>query len=201
MKERPIIFSGPMVRAILEGRKNQTRRVINFPGLEDGQRVIKVARPAGHWWEVWVAAPVDGGRERIVPAEVKCPFDAPGDRLWVKETFAMGITGCPDGVSYRADHRDPLGDGPAHPMKWSSSLFMPRRLSRLTLAITGIRAERLQDISEADAIAEGCPGCRADLPNVHALTWYRGLWDAINGKKAQWASNPWVWVITFRRLP
>ena len=192
MKERPILFSGPMVRAILDGSKTQTRRIAKefneMPNLD--------------------------GILRRFPNQEGCPYGTPGDRLWVRETFAQGVEGCPGGISYRADHFDPKGDGPAHPMKWRPSIFMPRIASRILLEITDVRVQRLQEISDEDVRAEGIEelALQADEPGAwwtaapdrrfHSRT-PRGaflrLWREIHGD-GSWDANPWVWAITFRRL-
>jgi len=194
MKERPILFSGGMVRAILDGSKTQTRRV------------VKDAQPAGigrcHWSKTgWAHLRLSGG---CSCQPVRCPYGTPGDRLWVRETFAQGVEGCPGGISYRADHFDPKGDGPAHPMKWRPSIFMPRAASRILLEITDVRVQRLQEVSADDCRAEGHPAdwSRSPDPEVHndaARDWYMDLWQSINGSDS-WHANPWVWAITFRRL-
>jgi hypothetical protein len=182
MKERPILFSGGMVRAILDGSKTQTRRIAKefneMPSLD--------------------------GILRRFPNQEGCPYGTPGDRLWVRETFAQGVEGCPGGISYRADHFDPKGDGPAHPMKWRPSIFMPRASSRILLEITDVRVQRLQEVSADDCRAEGHPAdwSRSPDPEVHndaARDWYMDLWQSINGSDS-WHANPWVWAITFRRL-
>ena len=146
MIERPMSFSPPMVRAIRDGKKTQTRRV----------------------------------------AKTQKPPCAAGDVLWVRETHALDVPGCPGGVSFRADHIDPRGDGPAHPMRWRSPRFMPRWAARFHLHVEGIRAERLDVISEADAVAEGV-GSRAEFID---------LWRSIHG---DW-QREFVWVIDFTPL-
>jgi hypothetical protein len=192
VKERPILFSGPMVRAILDGSKTQTRRIAK---------------------EFNEMPSLDGILKRF-PNQEGCPYGTPGDRLWVRETFAQGVEGCPGGISYRADHFDPKGDGPAHPMKWRPSIFMPRASSRILLEITDVRVQRLQEISDEDARAEGIKelALQADEPGAwwtaapdrrfHSRT-PRGaflrLWREIHGD-GSWDANPWVWAITFRRL-
>ena len=197
MKERPILFSAPMVRAILNGTKTQTRRAVK-------DRHIDSAPPACIFQ--WL-------RER-------CTYGQPGDRLWVREAFmhepadycweaSVSIPCRPAETVYRADH-----DGDTRGAGWKPSIHMPRALSRITLEITGVRVERLQDISEADAIAEGVhpggaclpdddtssfsrigPVCNASFPVAR----YAALWESINGAGA-WEKNPLVWVIEFRRL-
>lgn len=204
MKERPILFSGPMVRAILSGRKTVTRRVIAaFPAGRGHVQPLT----AGPWeWSP------DGGFDLGVVASV-CPFGAPGDRLWVRETFAESVPGCSSqgGFSYRADHVDPRGDGPAHPMTWRPSIFMPRAASRITLDVVSVRAERLQDITDEEIAAEGVTMQALIVLGVPSFPWspwsaapldlWRLGWNAINGKRAPWSANPWVWRVEFRRCP
>ena len=189
MKTRPILFSAPMVRAILSGTKTQTRRAVK-------DRHIDAAPPACFFQ--WL-------RER-------CTYGQPGDRLWVRETWqaffddevpadrprgprhTMGIPARPDRKSfvfYRAD-----GPGPVHrdgyAARWMPSIHMPRKYSRITLEVTGVRVERLQDISHADAMAEG-------MALDDAIYDYSRLWEQINGT-GSWDANPWVWVIEFQRV-
>ncbi|MBW6364985.1 hypothetical protein KZ864_01850 [Pseudomonas aeruginosa] len=184
MKERPILFSGPMVRAILEGRKTVTRRVVKDTGFYAIDAAI-------HGNDVAL-------REREA-LSTRCPFGQPGDRLWVRETFAD--IGCR--LTFRAD----LEDG-AHcsVTRWTPSLHMPRWASRILLEITSVRVERLQDISEEQAIAEGPPGLAFPAPpGSHWVTEdgrrraFMRLWDDVNGAGA-WDANPWVWVVEFKRV-
>lgn len=183
MKERPILFSGPMVRAILDGRKTQTRRVVARRG-----------------WDGYVPG-VHDPEKGIVPDPKLC-YVKPGMRLWVRETFASEVPGCETrgGFSYRADHVDPRGDGPANPMRWKPSIHMPRSASRLLIEVVGVRAERLQDISEDDCDAEGYRFVPVgEQPEPDGYGWFRELWREINGRKS-WAQNPWVWVVAFRKV-
>jgi hypothetical protein len=186
--ERPILFSGPMVRAILEGRKTQTRRVLKWQyAPATGARFI----PHAGGWQ-WL---FEGGCGSAYPGDQgalgRCPFGIVGDQLWVRETWAKaGEVG--DEIEYRADNHDPAA------AKWRPSIFMPRWASRLTLEVVGVRVERLQDISDADAMAEGIQ---------HLYEWaafprrtFQNLWDSINAERAPWASNPWVWVVEFKPL-
>lgn len=218
MKERPILFSAPMVRAILEGRKTQTRRVVT-PQPEPG--CIGTFGPGMPFIRT-------GGKSH------SCPYGQPGDRLWVRETWRIGawnedkgafaIDYC-DGprrawITDPTDHGgerfndlwirccdelhekgiEPNEDGnyvwlPGEsPLRWRPSIHMPRWASRITLEVTGVRVERLQDISGSDAVAEGV---RSRLPdNGIAVAEYRDLWQSINGA-GSWIVNPLVWVIEF----
>ena len=196
MSERPILFSGPMVRAILEGRKTQTRRVLKpsayLRRYNDERRLnlseAQLLDAKAH------AARVNIGRG------LPSPCGAPGDTLWVRETWAPSRFKAGDpNYAYRADgEREGVG-------RWRPSIHMPRRASRLTLRIKSVRVERLQEISEADAIAEGVlrTGGRAQLQPNHfrpARELFSELWDSINEDRAPWASNPWVWVVEFSRV-
>jgi hypothetical protein len=191
MVERPILFSGPMVRAILEGKKTATRRIVK----RQGDMEFDPADP--HFGPYWLSYVTDADGEA---ARVRCPYGSPGDRLWVREGHAL------DGsqVFYRAGHAEAQSSGPRVDIRWRPSIFMPRRASRITLEITGVRVERLQQISEADAMAEGCPLINPDpfIPGhggSSASGWYSQLWEDINGA-GSWDANPWVWVVEFRAL-
>lgn len=217
MKERPILFSAPMVLAILEGRKTQTRRITRRQPFEDcGEIVCSNYHPTiidRHGEE----APGDetyGAYSLCGDWACKSPYGKPGDRLWVKETWQE--TDMPDGtpiIAYRAGGYQFIGakesgehfligtdesrnkEYVAH--KWKPSIFMPKWASRVQLEITGVRLERLQKLTRGDAMNEGCP-----FPNINRLDpleWYRTLWGEINGAES-WAANPWVWVIDFRRV-
>lgn len=210
MADRPILFSAPMVRALLAGVKSQTRRAVKGWPLE------------------WLSPPVSFTPEYVAhPDNKACPYGQPGDRLWVREAWGVADkwlhdceTDPPRCIAYRADlaarNFDPVYDvdtsswafGPH--MKWRPSIHMPRWASRITLEVTGVRVERLQDISEADAIAEGIhkplgsqfwhtdPGANI-LPGDTPVWAYRNLWESINGPDS-WAANPWVWVVEFKRV-
>lgn len=192
-KERPILFSAPMVRAILDGNKTQTRRVVK---LRNGQYMPPSEK-----------ADINGWRQMLR----NCPYGQPVDRLWVRETFAdlrgTGIEHRPDPsgplkrYAFAADHPPGSHGDEARKefgVKWKPSIHMPRAASRITLEITGVRVERLQDVSRGDAMAEGCPFQNmAGGPNP--CNWFAGLWESINGTES-WQSNPWVWVVEFKRL-
>lgn len=192
MKERPIIFSGPMVRAILAGTKTQTRRVADI-----------IWDTSKHWggYDCWTfrkrGKPMIGfstrnsGQNTLVH---HCPHGAPGDLLWVREMFAMESPTC---AVYLADQ-----DDKTVVERWKPSIHMPRKLSRLTLEIVSVRVERLQDIKEQDAKAEGVEASKSvEMKDGSACytTPYQKLWNQINGCDA-WDKNPWVWVIEFKKL-
>jgi hypothetical protein len=220
VKERPILFSGEMVRIILEGRKLQTRRVIK-PQLEPKTE-------GGFWWRCKeVESMVDEKALRgLEPqwdgfAGCVCPYGRPGDRLWVRETWARyepypvmgesGKLGLPiadlvqpgnalweywrNRLVYRADSDNETpaeedGKG-AYDDHWRPSIFMPRWASRIVLEITRVRVERIQEISQEDAKAEG----RQCVAHFHET------WDRLNARRGfGWDVNPWVWAIEFRRL-
>lgn len=184
MKERPILFSGPMVRAILDGRKTMTRRVIkNAPELLNRPEIMPSLIEA--YKAAWVKT---------------CPYGQPGDRLWVRETWAAQHEF--DGHSprfvkvgarfhYRASEQGPSG------LLWRPSIHMPRWASRLTLEITAVRVERVQDIGDEDAEREGLQWCNAASPRDK----FQCLWDSLNAKRGYgWATNPRVRVISFKKV-
>ena len=198
IRERPILFSGPMVRAILEGRKTQTRRVVK-PDPEyilDGENFPDGSVDCGYVWKF-----------------PKCPYGTPGDLLWVRETWCTSPayykwkpSDLPVGfpIWYRAEADDDES-------RWRPSIFMPRWASRITLEIVDVRVERLKDISEKDSRAEGIfetprdPGFESW--STHGMRDYyatprrafKALWDSINAKRGYgWDTNHWVWVVEFR---
>jgi hypothetical protein len=190
MKERPILFSGPMVRAILAGRKTMTRRVVKpQPYLlyrPETYKVVVDEYGQARWMDEEGHSEHTRGWDN--PAYLECPYGMPGDRLWVRETWRFG--GCGD-KQYRADGEVPLR------CKWKPSIFMPRWASRITLEITGVCVDRLQDISVNDAREEGIS--EKECPNWHAVTDFAALWESINGRES-WDANPWVWVVEFRKV-
>lgn len=233
MKERPILFNAEMVRAILDGRKVVTRRIMK-------------PQPVGVSGKEWPDEdrwgwPFSAGRTMVDMREVAscCPYGVPGDRLWVRETWRYGdwtedgmpwIDYCADGHRALCEHvaedwtervsaawaelSDPAStriDGKASDRRWRPSIFMPRWASRITLEVTAVRVERLQEIAEDDARAEGvdryaasCDHARFSCDEIDCLgqtyrASFAGLWDSINGDHASWASNPWVWVVEFSR--
>lgn len=220
MTERPIIMSGESVRAILVGQKTQTRRVVKLRP-RDGMCATDCSGVEPE--KAWADPGLGGGGYLKVPCRdgaaqrIHCPYGVPGDRLWVKEVWGAhpwldeypprAITrGEP--IAYRVEV-DPRHD-PG--LKWRSPIHMPRWASCLTLELTDVRVQRLHDISEEDARAEGMKPCNCDTAGVpegwcrggsfvHA---YAGEWTRINGKRiAPWGAingNVWVWALTFRRL-
>ena len=189
MKERPILFSTEMVQAILDGRKTQTRRVVK-PQPPD---VGLVYSPSDAYW-------VTKGTVFLGKPYWRCPYGIPGDRLWVREMWAVHPTRnktkpseLPQTlpVAYRTD------DFNHSHFMWRPSIFMPRWASRIMLEVTGVRVERVQDIGESDSISEGVTA----LPDEHHLTAFVRLWDSFNAKRGySWESNPWVWMIKFKVL-
>ena len=223
MKERPILFSAPMVRAILDGRKSQTRRIVK-------KQISDI-----HKFQGWIIGSTDKKRDGCASWGIgegalsydlvvaRCPYGQPGDRLWVRESYMpdpaddgtwaytqyMGCKGSPlsdipmkfrrpENCIYRA-----TWDG-SELVGWKPSIHMPRWASRILLEVTNVRVERLQDISEEDAIAEGVDG-ENEAAKIGAEWYekpkraYRRLWKSINGT-GSWDFNPWVWVIDFKRI-
>ncbi|ELX2275708.1 TPA: hypothetical protein ACPZAW_000674 [Yersinia enterocolitica] len=193
MNEKPILFNSEMVQAILSGRKTQTRRIISEKTLH----LFGVAASAGQ------CHPIELCDQRSQSYYLDfCPLGKPGDQLWVREAFAAGL--CTEStLAYRATHKtEDLEEGWGETIKWTPSIHMPRWASRINLLITGVRVERLRDISEQDAMAEGCAYGKGngeiDLavrPENHFPT----LWASIYGAES-WQANPWVWVINFERM-
>jgi len=234
VKERPILFSGPMVKAILEGRKTQTRRVVkpqpipdrHFPDgrLEWNPGKLHYTECNVNW------RPLSRAFDDYIQ-NGHCPFGAPGDRLWVRETYALTQFNKP---VYRSDFRDKDGyfwysvSIDPHGVSWKPSIHMPRWASRITLEIESLRVERLREISEEDAVAEGVVdsmpcGCLDNgTSECSGRCRFKYLWQSINGPRLpanprsrryarvkrylekhpdmSWNANPWVWVITFQRV-
>jgi hypothetical protein len=220
MSERPILFSGPMIRALLDGRKTQTRRVVKAMAGEQSKWLTpellgKVPSvEVGTWtcgFGVQLQHPQGGPL-----GWVRCPYGVRGDRLWVREAWAINhfeycgsIPATRPQVDdeyfvFRATEDDPEI---SHEMPWRPSIHMPRWASRLTLEITEVRVQRLQDISDDDAEAEGIRE-----PSLGETAWvgafgydrktcpaefgFAGLWADINGLSS-YLANPWVWAISF----
>lgn len=197
MRERPILLNVDMVRAVLNGSKTQTRRIMKVQPDEDG--LAKVTN--GPWVDT---------SERVY----NCPFGQPGDRLWVRETFSVVPRTayaasedvqqviCPndshDAAIFRAGWEHSTGG-----IRWRPSIHMPRWASRITLEITGVRVERLNSMTESDALAEGCHGGHGAIPGyMYSATpheHFHHIWESIYGADS-WQANPWVWVIEFKRV-
>ncbi len=207
MKARPILFSPPMVRALLGGRKTQTRRIVK-PQPAEGQTVGRC--PYVRTGYSLAECRADGTVGGCECRPFSCPYGWPGDLLWVRESYGL----------WRGLEPVYMADNPDQMNRWKPSIHMPRAASRLTLEITDIRVERLQNISEQDARAEGlitgpdhldtlCRDYRGDKTYseggyalertvwVQPVESYKSLWELINGE-GSWELNPWVWVIEFK---
>ena len=202
VKERPILFSAPMVRAILDGKKTQTRRILKKQPTAPAT-MLNFSKPSVACWAIWPGPNPDPEDGRHPDHGCKFPFGVVGERLWVREAFLPQECVC---QSAPAAERGPCqycnGTGKRAVYKadatcaddqkccgYTSPIFMPRWASRITLEITGVRVKRLQDISEADAKAEG----------FEYREHFIRLWDKINGYES-FTANPWVWVIEFKRI-
>lgn len=221
MTERPILFSAPMVRAILDGRKTVTRRAVK-PQPEDGATLAFLIQKPNAKGSCAHFAHVDERGIHSKELTLHCPHGMPGDRLWVREAWrTTGDDGrCdrmppreiqPHAVWYEADPL-PFANPSNAPLpgKLRPSMFMPRWASRIALEITDVRVERLQSISEPDAMAEGVEQrgeswrnyLMPDAPEAGfncAYNSFRSLWQSINGAES-WDVNPWVWAISFKRV-
>jgi hypothetical protein len=223
VKEIPILFSAAMVRAILAGRKSQTRRIVKPQPLNP-----YATKDEGIW----------GDTQPPVTRYFGCPNGLVGDLLWVKENFDyMGTASSPASntevsIRYQADSKEAFIPLPSekwekcHSWRWPRdkkfrvmpSIFMLREMSRLNLPVLSVRLERLQDISEADAIAEGIEEIPTEFPSVHwdnymylkrssevyrafksPIRSYQSLWESINGEES-WKANPWVWAVEFPKV-
>lgn len=206
MKEHGIIFSSEMVRAILDGRKTQTRRLVNsVPTTHDFHGWIMSSTCAKDEGKaVWAIGDSPLLKD---PIRLNCPLGKIGDRLWVRETWQCGL--CTESTfAYKATHKPTdLEEGWNEKIKWRPSSQMPRWASRILLEITDVRVGRLQDISQADAIAEGAPPSHPSIDAVSReygfpdfpRSWFGQTWWHIYGKE-NWQANPWVWVIEFKQI-
>ena len=212
MKETPILYKTEMVKAILDDRKTKTRRINGLKKINEN--------PDDYRYECFYEGfALFVEKKYELPFLYKCPFGQPGDLLWVRETWGEII----DGIVYKASD---LPENVVDNLKWKPSLFMPKSACRLWLRIKDIRVERLQNISEDDAIAEGIDFNTRGIVkfpktyknylvnekylNKHPEMWkheflespkesFQSLWDSINKKTHPWESNPWVWVVEFER--
>jgi hypothetical protein len=230
IKERPILFAAPMVRAILEGRKTVTRRPVKGFQIPTEDTAIPVG-DRQRWSAIGQRDPrygfcVFGSTEAECAKDLEeyapCPYGRRGDRLWVRETFGLQVRhyggGAGEHIVYRATNPEAIycksAEGQEYPVKWKPSIHMPRHSSRILLEITEVRVERLQNISEEQAKAEGIiPHLRGgwhwhphDPRNVddwHQFGFkspafaFQDLWIGTGG---DWDSNPWVWVVEFKRV-
>lgn len=208
MTERPILFSAPMVKAVLSGEKTQTRRVVKLGGAVQS---VDLTGAVAERRERYNFVRLANGHEY----SLRPPYGVPGDRLWVRETFrhfgnsSQGRNPVQAQVRYRADdatmllgawesfeaapHRAWWNTGRS---PWTPGIHMPRWASRIALELTSVRVERLAEISWDDACAEGWPGSEDG-----AVRWFKRLWDSINAKRGfGWDTNPWVWVLGFPRM-
>ena len=210
MKEHPIIFNTEMVKAIQDGRKTQTRRLSGLEKINETPDKWELCTTAEEWDgklddAAAVFFPVGNFNEGW--AEVPfCPYGQVGDRLWVRETWAcarrqddlpprevsqetgfLAYKACPEDISYCLAG------------KWRPSIHMPRWASRITLEITGIRVERVQDISESDCMKEGLDMSDVEYKPFGDVVKFKSLWDSINAKRGSWADNPFVWVVEFTK--
>lgn len=191
MGEHGIIFGAESVRSILRGSKSQTRRVVTTREPIDYIGSRGEEDDPSNWGYFFDGRNQHGymvlgrGHDDVRDngsISIPCPYGAPGDRLWIRETWS--ISG--NGPFYRADTMQPETVRYA----WRSPIFMPRWASRITLEVTDVRVERLQSITEEDARAEG----------VESVAEYAELWDSLNRKRAPWSANPYVWAVTFRSV-
>jgi hypothetical protein len=224
VKEKPILFMASMVNAILQGKKTQTRRPVNFKKLVKG---VNVRRGRLFYSTAFNSWAIEGSEDADLVL-VKCPYGEVGGKLWVRETWGVGTrpdpnAGWVEGIEYRADEEYLETDSQILPLrvidvmdlpegveldsyssgKWRPSIFMPRWASRLTLEVLDVSIQRLQDISEEDAIAEGFEQYENDIPGgmefFTATTAFEQAWKSKYGAES-WEANPWVWVVKFKKL-
>ena len=222
VKERPMLFSAPMVRALLDGSKTQTRRSVE--DLPDWD-ITEIPSDAADTGKRMPNGPSPSGRGMAAGHWRLCPYGKPGDRLWVRETFQGPLFDAERMDEFRRDSskfETPefcvfAADGGGPPefqdaddnlfCRWRPSIHMPRWASRIQLEIVAVRVERLNACSDVDAVAEGIGlnpsaiGMKLTNPpgESMAIAMYRALWDSINGA-GSWATNPWVWVVEFKRV-
>jgi len=219
MKETGIIMSGDHPVKYMDGTKTMTRRTYGLERINENPDDWQTPYPHPRLKDMWVFTSEGKGKVNIGRVIVKCPYGQVGDQLWVRETWAKVYQDWPPEsedspyvIEYKADtgnvypgywpieEKDDEACG-----RWKPSIFMPRWASRITLQITGLRAERLQEITEGDAEAEGVswsPCGSGENPEIiSAKENFAWLWDSLNAKRGfNWSSNPFVWVITFKRL-
>ena len=197
MKQRPILFSTPMVQAILDGRKTVTRRMVRFPYSNDALKFDCSTNRI-----TWAGF---NGNTQITPWQ-DCQYGKPGDVLWVRETFAPYVIDNYDDKGndkytwlFKADGQESqwILDG-MEDATWKPSIHMPKAACRIFLEVVSVKVERLQDITEGDCVREGI---KKESENGYpsALPQFEHLWQLINGSDS-WDANPWVWVVEFKRI-
>lgn len=205
-KETGLMFKAPLVRAILSGQKTQTRRIVKWKGLQKGLNLGFSGLRAGKTGDNWVLESNTPTSSEWRCTPTPCPFGKPGDRIYVREAHAHHPEFAQ--MAFRADGEEfEDADGFLWEPKWTPAIHMKKEEARIWLEITGVRVERLQQITEADAKAEGvqpwpcdhprrsCADIDCDGPDY--LAGFRHLWKSTGG---DWAANPWVWVIGFKTI-
>jgi hypothetical protein len=215
MREIPILFSTPMVQAILDGRKTMTRRVIKRGNVLPTGEWLGEIREGGQWCTnpkpdvLWTGFKSQYGAE----AYYMCPYGQPGDRLWVKETWWADREIWQDAGTFLYKADAPFPAPWSNDFKWRSSRFMPKAAARIWLEVVNVRVERLKEITQDDAVSEGMTrhirrelgwaACESEeeFNLTQARSTFQELWDHLNAKRGYgWDENPWVWVVSFRRI-
>lgn len=197
VSERPIIFSDPLIRAILRDEKTETRRVIT-----PQPKQCRPAQVHGEKTGDWFAEELERHRDRLFRARWKCPYGKPGWHLWVRECWAYAadnpVMGSEGEVAYRATD---AGWDSCEGFRWRPSIHMPRWASRINLLVRDISVERLHEITEEAAKAEGVDAIPDAPAALSQRTSFARLWDKINAKRGYgWDSDPWVWVVRFQLI-
>ena len=218
MKERPILFSAEMVRAVLDGRKTQTRRVVKPQPPAGYNRVSEYV------FDPTLSARFENDGSPLGMWTKRSPYGQPGDRLWVRERFGAYRNGHPTTIkdatyAVLADGSQMWADGTYFPFSdtpkpqamehivWRPSIFMPRWASRITLEVTEVRVERVQEITWREVLTEGVMPCGENYAATKGGTEqliadFGSLWNKINGKRpgCSWGDNPWIWCVGFKRI-
>lgn len=199
MKEHPILFSTPMVQAILNGNKTMTRRVCKLDTANFDYDLTD--KDYGPFLQDKYGDSID--------VKTLCPYGQPGDRLWVRETWchlwdgANDIWSDPPRYHYKADGYEVVNVDKPLGSPWKPSIHMPKDAARIFLEVVSVRVERVQDMNRADSFLEGCPqeigGRDGDIEA--AYLWFRDIWESINSKRGYgWEQNPWIWVVEFKKV-